>query len=269
MQTGWIIEDSALKFAWMTFNASFKARGTQHDLNQWHERWADHVRAHAKVSDPRQSSKMYESMVLQNELLSAAIQGIFVSLSVTAVILALVTFNWMLALIGLLNISIITIVFLGVMPLIPWELGSSECIFLIAVVGLAVDYTVYLLHAYNEHDGTREEKMQGALSTMGISVASGAITTMGAGLTLFQCQIAFFQQYGSFIFLVILLSLLAALTNLPPLILLFGPQGDQGKIAPLYWLAEMLLHGSAPERGPHGPASVELTGHERGGHEKL
>jgi hypothetical protein len=239
-QTGWIIEDGALKFAWMTFNASFKAQGTQDVLNKWHERWAGHVRTEASVSDPRQSSKMYEFMVLQNELLSAAIQGMVVSLSVTAVILALVTFNWMLALIGLLNISIITTLFLGLMPLIPWELGSNECIFLIAVVGLAVDYTVHLLHAYNEQEGTREEKMQGALSTMGISVASGAITTMGAGLMLFQCKIAFFQQYGSFIFLVILLSLLVALTNLPPLILLLGPEGHQGEIAPLYWLAERL-----------------------------
>merc|ERR1712060_505813 len=112
----------------------------------------------------------------------------------------------------------------------------GECIFLIAVVGLAVDYTVHLLHAYNEQDGTREERMQGALSTMGISVASGAITTMGAGVPLFVCNIAFFQQYGSFIFLVILISFLVALTNLPPLILILGPEGDRGKIAPLYWL---------------------------------
>jgi len=258
-QTGWIIEDGALKFAWMTFNASFKAQGTKDVLNQWHDRWADHVRTQAGVSDPRQSSKMYEFMVLQNELLSAAIQGILVSLSVTAVILALVTFNWMLAMIGLLNIAIITTLFLGVMPLIPWELGQNECIFLIAVVGLAVDYTVHLLHAYNEQDGTREEKMQGALSTMGVSVASGAITTMGAGLMLFQCKIAFFQQYGSFIFLVILLSLLVALTNLPPLIMLLGPEGHQGEIAPLYRLAERLSrprHGQAPAKSEEAAAGV-------------
>ncbi|CAK0901789.1 unnamed protein product [Prorocentrum cordatum] len=254
--TGWIIEDGTLKFAWMTFNASFKAQGTKDVLNRWHERWGDHVRTQAGVSDPRHSSKMYEFMVLQNELLSAAIQGILVSLFVTAVVLALVTFNWVLALIGLLNISVITVIFLGVMPLIPWELGSNECIFLIAVVGLAVDYSVHLLHAYNEHEaGTREEKMQGALGTMGISVASGAITTMGAGLTLFQCDIAFFQQYGSWcvfrlpaIFLVILISLVAALTNLPPLLLLMGPEGDRGKIALLYWLAERRDAGVAVAR---------------------
>merc|ERR1712151_604815 len=164
------------------------------------------------------------------------------------VILALVTFNWILALIGLVNITIITVIFLGVMPLVPWELGPNECIFLIAVVGLAVDYTVHLLHAYNEQDGTREEKMQGALSTMGISVASGAITTMGAGIMLFMCKIAFFQQYGTFIFFVILISLLVALTTLPPLILMLGPEGDRGKIMPLYWLSNKL---SSSDHGMH------------------
>jgi len=261
-QTGWIIEDGSLKFAWMTFNATFKARGTKDAQNEWHERWEAHMLSEASASNPQQSSSMYVFMVLQNELLSAAIQGMVVSLVVTALILALVTFNWILALIGLVNITIITGIFLGIMPLIPWELGSSECIFLIAVVGLAVDYTVHLLHAYNEQDGTREEKMQGALSTMGISVASGAITTMGAGLMLFMCDIAFFQQYGSFIFLVILLSLLVAMTNLPPLILTLGPEGDRGKIAPLYWLHNRLawkdheMHEEPPEARTSEATSV-------------
>jgi predicted RND superfamily exporter protein len=256
--TGWIIEDGRLKFAWMTFNATFKAQGTKDVQNEWHERWEGHMLSRAGASNPRQSSEMYVFMVLQNELLAACIQGMLVSLVVTAVILALVTFNWILALIGLINITIITGIFLGVMPLIPWELGSSECIFLIAVVGLAVDYTVHLLHAYNEQDGTREEKMQGALSTMGISVASGAITTMGAGLMLFMCDIAFFQQFGSFIFLVILISFLVALTNLPPLILILGPEGDRGKIAPLYWLHSRLAardHGDTHKQPEEDHAS--------------
>jgi len=240
-KTGWILQDGRLKFAWMTFNASFKAQGHVEELNQWHERWGAHVLERAPATEARQSSEMYVFMVLQNELLAAAIQGILVCLVVTAVILALVTFNWRLALIGLLNICIITVTFLGIMPLIPWELGSSECIFLIAVVGLSVDYTVHLLHAYNEQGGSREERMQGALSTMGISVASGAITTMGAGMVLFFCDIAFFQQYGSFIFLVILISVLAALTNLPAMLLLAGPDGDEGRIALLYLLKQKLM----------------------------
>merc|ERR1719329_1956389 len=103
------------------------------------------------------------------------------SLGVTCAILALVTFNWMLAVIGFFNI------------------------FLIAVVGLSVDYTVHLLHAYNEHEGSREERMQGAFGTMGISVLSGAITTIGAGIMLFFCDMAFFEQYGQFIVFVIIM----------------------------------------------------------------
>jgi len=235
-QTGWIVNDGKLAYAWMTFNATFKAQAPKDISNKWYERWEDHVGTQAGASAARQSSDMYVFMVLQNELLHAAIQGILTSLGVTAVILALVTFNWALALIGLLNIAVITVIFLGTMPLIPWELGSSECIFLIAVVGLAVDYTVHLLHSYNEQKGSREEKTQGALSNMGISVASGAITTVGASLMLFFCDLAFFQQYGAFIFIVITISFLVAFTNLPCLLLMLGPQGDFGQIRGLYSL---------------------------------
>merc|ERR1712151_795176 len=103
-------------------------------------------------------------------------------------------------------------------------------------------------------------KMQGALSTMGISVASGAITTMGAGVLLFMCDIAFFQQYGSFIFLVILISVLAALTNLPAMILLVGPEGGQGKIMPLYMLRNRLTRGRvSAEKQTQAESTVPAT----------
>merc|ERR1711871_987003 len=99
-------------------------------------------------------------MVTQNELVTAAVQGILTSLSVAALVLFLITGNIILALIGLINICCITGVFLGMIPLLGWELGKSECIFLIAVVGLSVDYSVHILHSYNEHSGDREQKMR-------------------------------------------------------------------------------------------------------------
>ena len=58
------------------------------------------------------------------------------------------------------------------------------------------------------------------------------------------------------IFLVILLSLLVALTNLPPLILLLGPEGRQGEITPLYWLAERL---SRARRGQAPPKKADAA----------
>merc|ERR1712087_518243 len=106
-----------------------------------------------------------------------------------------------------------------------------------------------------------ETRTRAALSTMGISVASGAITTMGAGGSLFMCDIAFFQQYGSFIFLVILISLLAAMTNLPAMLPIIGPEGEQCRITPLYMLKEKFVHRAEPVEVSKAevPQDIEVT----------
>merc|ERR1719160_848794 len=113
------------------------------------------------------------------------------------------TMNWKVALLGFINITGTTSVFLGIMPLLGWSLGESECVFLIAVVGLSVDYTVHLLHAYHHGAGevsSRLERSKFALSEMGISVTNSAVTTLLAAVILFGCGFYFFFQFGAFIF---------------------------------------------------------------------
>merc|ERR1712166_475542 len=107
----------------------------------------------------------------------------------------------------------VSFVVLGIMPLMGWQLGESECIFIIAVVGLSVDYTVHLLHSYKspKYD-TREERSKHALAEMGISVANSAITTLLAAAMLFACGFYFFFQFGAFIFFVIGFSIVMAMT---------------------------------------------------------
>ena len=63
------------------------------------------------------------------------------------------------------------------------------------VVGMAVDYAVHFTHFYNEADGNRFEKAQGALHGVGVSVVGGAVTTAGAALPLiFAPNFQFFHQ---------------------------------------------------------------------------
>merc|ERR1712166_1269620 len=95
----------------------------------------------------------------------------------------------------------------------------------------SVDYTVHLLHAYKSPKyNTREERSQHALAEMGISVINSAVTTLLAAAMLFACGFYFFFQFGAFIFFVIGFSILMSMTFLIPLLLAFGPQGDQGQI---------------------------------------
>ena len=63
-----------------------------------------------------------------------------------------------------------------------WELGISESIAAVIVIGFAVDFTVHLAHMYVDSEApTRGQKMAHSAAKMGLTVVMGGITTMGAG----------------------------------------------------------------------------------------
>jgi len=149
----------------------------------------------------------------------------------------LVTWNWYISLLGTLNIAIIMLSFLGLWPLLEWELDIYNVIFLIISVGLSVDYTVHLLHAYNESMGDdRETRTQHTVSSMGITVLSGATTTLLSAVPLFICQATVFKRLGTFMFIIIFLSITSAITLLVPLLLTVGPNGEFGDVQFFMWL---------------------------------
>lgn len=229
--TKFVVNGGKLEFAFVTFNATYSEYTTKETANNWNTRWQAFFDTHGKGQiGGYQTSRLYVFMTTQNELFRAAIQGVCLSLVVAYIVLILTTKNWIIATLGLANILCITGTFIGLLPLIGWEMGSRESIFMIAVVGLSVDYTVHLLHSYNEHEGTREEKASAALGEMGISVVNSAITTLAAAACLFACWFTFFVQFGGFIFFTILFSIFMAIFFLIPTVLIAGPVGDGGEL---------------------------------------
>ena len=70
-----------------------------------------------------------------------------------------------------------------------------ESLNLSLVVGLAVDYVVHLAEGY--HSSTSEDRLtrtRHMLETVGISVLSGSLTTLGAAAFMFAAVILFFMQ---------------------------------------------------------------------------
>lgn len=228
--TGFTVEAGQLTFAFLTFNATYAQYTTKDEANEWHDRWQALYDEHVASIGGYQTSRLYLFMITQNELFEAAVKGVVLSLLVAWIVLLLNTKNLIIATLGLVNIFAITVVFVGLIPLLGWELGSNESIFLIAVVGLSVDYTVHLLHSYKGHSGTQEEKAQKALGEMGISVVNSAITTLLAAACLFFCWFWFFVQYGGFLFFVILFSILMSIFFLIPLLLVVGPVDGKGDV---------------------------------------
>lgn len=224
-RTGTIIEDGKIKLAWVTFNATYPAYTNKDEANFWYDRWDAFHELYDGGTNSIHTSPLYLFMVTQNELFMSAIIGMSCSIVVSFLVILATTRNLRIAILAVLSISTITIIFLGTIPAMGWELGSNESIFLIIVVGLAVDYTAHLLHAYNHQTSeTRHERTQGAFAEIGISVVSGAITTLLAATPLFLCYFWFFFQFGVFIFLVILAAIIVAVFLLGPLMLEIGPE---------------------------------------------
>merc|ERR1712039_69901 len=101
---------------------------------------------------------------------------------------------------------------------------------MIVIVGLSVDYSVHIMHAYNERQQPyRRGRTRWAARTMGVSIASGAVTTFLASIPLWFGQISFFYNFGTFMALTVFFSLLLTMTFLmPPYVC--GPEGTAGAV---------------------------------------
>jgi hypothetical protein len=75
--------------------------------------------------------------------------------------------------------------------------GMVECVGVAVMVGLAVDYIVHMSACIAHCGHTGRTAVETALRTVGMSVVSGAVTTIGAAVFLVPCEMAVFQQFGA------------------------------------------------------------------------
>lgn len=180
-----------------------------------------------------------------------AIRGVCLGLALTLPILIIMTGNWIVALLCMLSITSTTLGVIGIIPMIGWKLGVLESLNLTLVVGLAVDYVVHLAEGYVTcSQASRQDRVKHTLSHVGISVLSGACTTLGAAIFMFAAKILFFFQFGIFIFCTIGFSLFFAFFFFVTLLALCGPQGTTGSLKPLYGYLKDKVRGKMPNDVP-------------------
>jgi predicted RND superfamily exporter protein len=103
------------------------------------------------------------------------------------------------------------------------------------VAGLAVDYIVHVVEAFSMSEcKTKQDRTKDALARIGVSVLSGAVTTLGASFFMFFSGILFLMQFGTFIFCTVGFSLMFALLFFPAVLDTFGPSGDIGSFRWLF-----------------------------------
>lgn len=177
-------------------------------------------------------------------LRASAFESVAIALVFSWVVLLATTRNLAVGTIALITVGSIVAGAFGLMVIIGWSLGIIEAIACIVVIGVSVDYSVHIAHAYQEAEveaspveqelgvqpsakREREERVRIALGSIGISLVSGVMTSLGATMFLFFCNVNFFSKFGILLFMTLATSFVFAFLLLVPLLLNVGPAGGR------------------------------------------
>jgi predicted RND superfamily exporter protein len=105
-----------------------------------------------------------------------------------------------------------------------WEIGISESISMVILIGFSVDYVVHLSADYmHSPQKDRSGKIQQALQEMGVSILSGSITTFGSGAFLFGGKIILFNKFAVLVTSTITVSFFVAMLFFAAVMHIMGP----------------------------------------------
>jgi len=132
---------------------------------------------------------------MQSEVafMDSAKQGSLIALIFCFIILLASTQNIILALATVFSVSVVIVSVVAIIVFRGWEYGISESISTVIIIGLSVDYCVHLATDFSHSPFPhRKYKMKQAYQNMGVSILSGTVTTLGAGVFLFGGKITLF-----------------------------------------------------------------------------
>jgi len=147
--------------------------------------------------------------------------------------------NVVIAIYSIVSICGIVISVVCVMELNGWEFGVAESIAVVVLIGFSVDYVVHLANHYVESAFTKRDRRIGhALKEMGVSILSGAVTTILSGSVLILCVTILFDKFAIIIVSTIFFSLVMSLGLFSSLCHLMGPNDHFGDLR--YWIIRPL-----------------------------
>ncbi len=230
-----------------------------------YESWQEFVdernaAAPAGVNNALQTAgQAWQWMISERAFIRNALVGMAISISVALIVLILSTRNVFVGGLATITIAGIVATVLGLMQVLGWELGITESISSVIVIGFSVDYVVHYANAYMEAEEhrpagaphlTRYERMRMALTLMGVSVLAGALTTFGAGVFLFGAIVIFFTKMGAILLSTIAFSLIWSTLLFPVLMMVLGPEGDYGDLSTIWKAIKVAVGVVPPEDKP-------------------
>jgi hypothetical protein len=221
--------------------------------------WSIQMRASAPremVGTMQTSNGSWAFYFLNDTLISETFSGIALALGLSFLVLTFVSGNIIMSFFVVLTICLIVVDVFAFTVLRGWSLGVVEAINYVVVIGMSIvssskhlnlphryyltllraftcmqDYAVHMSEAYTTSVAdTRAERVILMMEEMGVSVLSGALSTLLAVFLMFFAPNSFFVKFATFLFVTIALSCLYAMTFFPALLSIVGPLGTSGEI---------------------------------------
>jgi len=157
--------------------------------------------------------------VIQREMLT----NLGLAIAAVFVIVLLILAELRTTLLVMLCVLLTDVSILGVMQMWGLTIDSVSVVNLVLAIGLAVDYSAHVAHAFVIAKGTHTERMQSAVSEMGTAVIHGAFSTFLAVLVLSASQSYIFRVFFKQFFSISVFGVAHGLLLLPVLLVLVGP----------------------------------------------
>ena len=254
-------DKSYIRAAWITVESTIPARELKiTELKSWNAEWEAFIGAMGVSAF--QTTDHWSWMATMATLFRSCAEGIGVSLALAAIVLLIANSNWITMLLAMTSIVGIMCASFGGMAAMGWQISILEAICLIIAVGMAVDYTVHLMHAYNDSPNASSfAKARDALTEVGVSVVGGAFTTMLAAAPLFTAEMLFFQRFGVFTMMMTILSLCYSVLFLMPFTMVSGPESQvDGRMTGDIKLLKYTLRCKKEENAAYSSVADDVEG---------
>jgi hypothetical protein len=229
----WFDKEGDIKIVKAAFPTSVKGRSPYEATDAFYKQLVAFVGKVTKGAGKSVSSLYGAAFLgfydLQRSLSEGAYQSAGFSFLLAFLVLAATTRNPLLTCLSLFTIFCIVASIVGVLVLDGWQLNILESIIISVAVGMSVDFVAHYSHSYLHSEGAdRDERVLKCMSTMGVSVLTGAITTFMAGFFMSLAQTLFFFQFGVFMMSTMGFAWIYTNFMFVPLISIVGPKSVAG-----------------------------------------
>ena len=169
------------------------------------------------------TSRAYDPYLTTDIITSELFKNILMALGVVFICTLVLIADFVTSVIVLLTVTLTIVNVAGYANFWGLNIDPLFAIFMTISIGLCVDYSAHIAHAFMVSTGSRDDRMRQTLTGMGPAVLNGGISTFLAFVLLSTSNSVIFLTFFKVFFLVVVFGLFHGLIFLPVVLSLLGP----------------------------------------------